>query len=154
MGDEALRSEIRSGLEIFKELADGVEVVGVGELGDGDGEGDPVEVGLRRERGGLADVDDAEGVFLGLDEAEGGSGFLLGGEGLGVRREEGGESAVGERGLPETRDQRHGEKWTGKIWEARVLQREKISGKKKKKKKRSGELLRGLWGFRVGFCCV
>lgn len=67
MGDETLRLEIGAGLEVLEELANDVEVVGVGELGDGDGEGDTVEVGLRGEGGGLAELDDAARVFLGLD---------------------------------------------------------------------------------------
>lgn len=80
MGHEALGSEVGAGLELIEEVADGIEVLGVGQLGDGDGEGDAIEVGLRSERGGTTDFQDALWVLLGFEEGESGSGFLLGGE--------------------------------------------------------------------------
>ena len=48
MGSETLGFEVGAGGEEFvEELADDIEVVGTGELGDGDGEGDAVEVGCQ-----------------------------------------------------------------------------------------------------------
>ena len=76
MGNEALGLEVGAGLELVEEVAYGVEILGVGELGDGDGEHDAVEVELRCERGRTADFEDALWVFLGFDEGESGSGFL------------------------------------------------------------------------------
>lgn len=80
MRDEPLGPEVGAGLEVVDEFADELEVIGLVELGDGDGERDPVKVSLRGEGGGLADLDDAARVFLGLDEAKGGPGFLFGEE--------------------------------------------------------------------------
>lgn len=44
VGEEALVAEVGAGLEVVEEGGDGVEGLGAGELGDGDGEGDAVEV--------------------------------------------------------------------------------------------------------------
>lgn len=104
VGKEALVAEVGSGFgEVVEELADSVEVVGGGEFGDGDGEGDAVEVGVWGEGGGAADFEDAFGVFLGFEESYGGSGFLDGGEGFGgVWGEDAGGGVVAE-----TRENRH-----------------------------------------------
>lgn len=87
MGCKTLGFEVGAGLELlFEELADDVEVIGTRELGDGDGEGDAVEVGVGSEESRAADLKDFVGVLLGLEEGEGGTGFLLRGEwGCGVR---------------------------------------------------------------------
>ena len=80
MGHESLVLEVATGFELFEKRSNALEVIGVGELGDGLGEDDAVEVVLRRQRGGEADVDDAFGILLGLEERERGSGLLFAGE--------------------------------------------------------------------------
>lgn len=77
MRHEALGLKVGARFEFLQVLADNFEVTGLGELGDGDGEGDAVEVGLGSERSGLADVDDAVGVVLGFKKSERGPGFLF-----------------------------------------------------------------------------
>lgn len=46
VGEEAVVAEVGAGLEVVEEGGDGGEGLGAGELGDGDGEGHAVEVGL------------------------------------------------------------------------------------------------------------
>jgi len=55
-------------------------------------------VGVRGEGGGAADFEDALGVGLGFEEAEGGAGLLLGGEGRGGVGGEDGSGEVAEAG--------------------------------------------------------
>ena len=65
MGSETLGFEVGArGEEVVEELSDDIEVVGTGELGDGDGEGDAVEVGVRGERSSAANVEDIVGVLF------------------------------------------------------------------------------------------
>lgn len=71
MGKEAFGLEVRSGLELFDEEADALVVVGRGELGNSEGQGDAVEVGVGGKGGGAADVEDAFWVRFGFEEGEG-----------------------------------------------------------------------------------
>ena len=77
MGEEFFVAEVGAGFEIVEEGADAGEVVGGGELGDGKGEGTAVDVRVRGEGGGTADVEDALRVGLRFEEVDGAAGFLL-----------------------------------------------------------------------------
>lgn len=74
-------SQIRSSLEVFEELGDSIEVIGLGQLGDGEREDDAVEVNLRGEGGGAADFEDLFGVGFRFQKRKGGACLFHAGQG-------------------------------------------------------------------------